>query len=215
MPDTGQIECGIRAQQSHEPICLSTSCTFLSLSLFYMAFSRLCFPALLVLLAREQYTTATGYDFPVHPLATLNGSVIASGNSLVSGNWAGSGATCTDVFGDFPCSCLALSLKLNSYVRTTSERSQYATDNVYSFNSAGSRSLTGKTTATYGGSYVYTQHSYPGPSPPGDCCEDCEVKAGRVHIIHWPVDTDNTTAQNTSWAGVTEPYTMVSDGFTL
>lgn len=181
-----------------------------------MAFFKFCFLALLVLLGREQYTT--GYEYPSHPVfpfASLNGSKIVSGSSLVSGNWAGSGATCTDAFGDFPCSCLALSLTQHASIQSTSVSLGYITEAQYAKFSTGDGSITGSTTVTYGGNEIYTQSYFAGPSPPDDCCESCEIDSSGVRILFWPVDIDNTTAHNTSQGGATEPYTTVSDGFTL
>lgn len=185
-----------------------------------MAFSRLCFLALLVLLAREPYTTGytSGYTYtytkPVFPLASLNGSLIASVHSLASGNWASSGATCTDQYGDFPCSCLALSITKHTYVRSTYQPTIIVI-NTYPRFASDSDSISLRTTVTYGGNMVGTQYPYSGLSPPGDCCESCQVDSSNVRILFWPVDIDNTTAHNASQAGITKPYTTVSDGFTL
>ncbi len=183
-----------------------------------MAYFDTGFLALLVLFAGSQNTASFEIPGrPIFPLASLNGSLVASANSLASGSFAAGGATCTDAFGAFPCSCLAISIPQRVVLTTLSEPVGYGTEDQYAEGTGTDESLTGTTVFTYGGKQVRTESVFQVPSLPDDCCESCEIDSSGVHILFWPVDDNNndTKAQNVSNAKITTPYTTVSNGFTL
>lgn len=181
-----------------------------------MAFFNVGFVALLVLLARSRNTACWQIPGrPPFPFASLNGSLVASANSLASGNFAIGEAICTDAFGAFPCSCLALSFPQQVNVRTTSESVWYITEDQYAEGTGTDESLTGTAVETIGGKETYTESAFSIPSPPDDCCESCEIDSSGVHILFWPVDDDEMIAQNVSNATAITIHTTVSDGFTL
>ena len=181
-----------------------------------MAFFNFGFFALLELLAgSHSAASSTIPDRPPFPFASLNGSLVASASSRASGSFAVGGALCTDTFGAFPCSCLALSFQQQVVVSTETNAIQYATEIEYHEGTGNDESITGTTVVTMGGKEVYTETGALISNPPDDCCESCEIDSSRVHILFWPLDDNQTTAQNASNVKATTPYTMVSNGFTL
>ena len=173
---------------------------------------------LILLFSLASFHNATSDEIPgkpPYPFASLNGSLVASATSLASGSFEVDGSVCTDAFGIFPCSCLALSLTKQSYVVSESFRTQYATELQYHEGDGTAESVTGTTVQTIGGEDIHTDTGAVISSPPDDCCESCEIDSSGVRILFWPIEDDGNSLGNASNATLQEPYTTVSGGFTL
>ena len=53
----------------------------------------------------------------------------------------------------------------------------------------------------------------PALDPPGDCYAQCTIDASDIQLLYWPVETGTERVNDTSTTAASEPYTLVSDGF--
>ena len=120
------------------------------------------------------------------------------------------GLTCA---GPMPCSCSFWTAELEwSSPYTETEGPKYITF------PSGFRSLTTQSLQTvFSNTRVDSGISHRDVNnPPADCClGKCTINADKVRILYWPVETDNTFANNITKVATPSPYTTVLDGFTL
>lgn len=137
-------------------------------------------------------TTAT-------PSAALNVSMCA-----VLGDDFSTACSCTDLFNS----------RATTYATTVTgamtETGQYAYKGYYS---------TRPTTIPYSDTLTTVVMTDSGYTPPDNCCADwCQIDAGSVRILYWPVGSNGTNGTEVSNMSITaspEPFGAVSAGMTL